>query len=100
MVYSCSTVDYGAAGGGHRHGMETEMGKLPMRWHRRDQETPLQKKLSKLSVTLTKLVLAICVFVFAFGVVRDVFIVKSSASVFNVVLDTFYLPLPGGCGDS
>ncbi len=93
MVYSGSTVVYGRGRAVvTATGMDTEMGKIADALAQaEDQETPLQKKLSKLSVTLTKLVLAICVFVFAFGVVRDVFIVKSSASVFNVVLDTFII---------
>lgn len=93
MVYSGSTVVYGRGRAVvTATGMDTEMGKIADALAQAEsQETPLQKKLSQLSVTLTKLVLAICVFVFAFGVVRDVFIVKSSASVFSVVLDTFII---------
>jgi Ca2+-transporting ATPase len=93
MVYSGSTVVYGrgravviAAG------MDTEMGKIADALAQaKAEETPLQKKLGGLSVTLTKLVIAICVFVFIFGVVRDVFIVSTGASVFDVVLDTFII---------
>jgi Ca2+-transporting ATPase len=93
MVYSGSTVVYGRGRAVvTAAGMDTEMGKIADALSQaKAEETPLQKKLSELSITLTKLVIAICVFVFAFGVVRDVFIVHTGASVFDVILDTFII---------
>ncbi len=93
MIYSGSTVVFGrgtavivAAG------MDTEMGKIADALAQaKEEETPLNRKLRELSVTLTKLVIAICVFVFLFGVVRDVFLVKTGAAVFDIVLDTFII---------
>ena len=93
MVYSGSTVVFGRGTAVVTAiGMETEMGKIADALSQvREEETPLQKKLSALSVTLTKLVIAICIFVFAFGVVRNIFFVRTGASVFSVVLDTFII---------
>ena len=93
MVYSGSIVVYGrgravvvAAG------MDTEMGKIADALAQaKEEETPLQKKLSQLSVMLTKLVIGICIFVFAFGAMRDVFFSNNGDSILNVVLDTFII---------
>ena len=73
-------------------GMDTEMGKIADALTKaHDDETPLSRKLKALSLTLTKLVIGICVFVFLFGVVRELFIARSGAAVFDVVLDTFII---------
>ena len=48
-------------------GMDTEMGKIAGVLAQTEQEeTPLQRKLTQLGSTLSKLVLAICVFIFVF----------------------------------
>ena len=93
MVYSGSVVVYGRGRAVITAvGMDTEIGKIAEALAQAEaEETPLQKKLGELSVTLTKLCLAICAFVFVFGVVRDIFIVPSGESVFNIALDTFII---------
>jgi Ca2+-transporting ATPase len=72
MCYMGSTVVYG-------HGlavitdtgMKTEMGKIAGALNEVENEiTPLQRKLSELSNILTKLVIGICVFIFAFSLLR------------------------------
>ncbi len=67
-------------------GMHTEMGRIAhaIRGARRG-ETPLQKKLTSLSKTLTVLVLVICAVMFAVG------ILKEGSLSFPVVLSTFML---------
>ncbi|MCL2152754.1 MAG: calcium-translocating P-type ATPase, PMCA-type [Oscillospiraceae bacterium] len=93
MVYSGSVVVYGrgravvvAAG------MDTEMGKIADALAQAQQEeTPLQKKLGQLSVTLTKMCVYICAFVFLFGVIRDIAFSAQSASIFDIVLNTFII---------
>ncbi len=67
-------------------GMDTEMGKIATAiTQAEDGETPLQKKLSQLSKLLTKLVLGICVFMFAFTLIRN------GKFDTHTVLDTFML---------
>ena len=67
-------------------GMQTEMGRIAhaIRGARRG-ETPLQKKLTSLSKTLTVLVLVICAVMFAVG------LVKEGRLSFPAVLSTFML---------
>ena len=65
-------------------GMNTEMGKIAgVLAATEDEQTPLQRKLSELSKILSKLVLGICVFIFAFNLLR------SGNFAMPVVLDTF-----------
>ena len=85
MCYMGSTAVYGR---GKmvvtRTGMETEMGKIAgVLAATEDEQTPLQRKLNELSKLLSKLVLGICVFIFAFNLIR--------AGDFHlpVILDTF-----------
>ena len=93
MLYSGSTVAYGRGSAVVTAvGMDTEMGKIADALNQAAEEkTPLQKRLSELSVTLTKLVLGICVFVFLFGVLRDTVLVPSGAPIFDTILDTFII---------
>ena len=93
MLYSGSTVSYGRGTAVVTAvGMDTEMGKIATALNlAEDEKTPLQKKLANLSTTLTKLVIGISIFVFLFGVVRELVFVKSGAPVFNTVLDTFII---------
>lgn len=67
-------------------GMDTEMGKIATAiTQAEDGETPLQKRLSQLSGLLTKLVLGICVFMFAFTLIRN------GRFDLHTTLDTFML---------
>ena len=72
MMYMGSTVVYGRGKAViTATGMETEMGKIADALTKAQEgQTPLQMKLSQLSGTLTKLVLVICVLVFAVQLVR------------------------------
>ncbi len=93
MLYSGSTVAYGRGTAVvTATGMDTEMGKIADALSlAEDEKTPLQKKLAQLSTTLTKLVLGISIFVFLFGIARDLLFVHSDVPVFNLVLDTFII---------
>ena len=54
-------------------GMDTEMGKIAGALSQAEkEETPLQQRMNELSAFLTKLVIGICVVVFAVGVVQNV----------------------------
>ena len=85
MVYMGSSVAYGRGSfvviG---TGMETEMGKIAHALtETKEGQTPLQLKLAQLSRILTKLVLAICVVIFAVGLIR------TGSLNGEVVLNTF-----------
>ena len=69
MCYMGSTVVYGRGKAVITGtGMDTEMGKIADALAAaEDEQTPLQKKLDDLSVLLPKLVLGICIFIFAFN---------------------------------
>ena len=72
MMYMGSTVVYGRGKAVITSiGMDTEMGKIagPLS-SAKDEQTPLQKKLGQLSKILSFIVLGICVFMFAFDIVR------------------------------
>ncbi len=67
-------------------GMDTEMGKIATAITQAEEgETPLQKRLSQLSKLLTKLVLGICLFMFAFTLIRN------GKFDTHAILDTFML---------
>ncbi len=93
MLYSGSTVAYGRGSAVVTAvGMDTEMGKIADALNQSAEEkTPMQKRLSELSVTLTKLVLGICIFVFLFGVLRDTVFVPGGGPVFDTILNTFII---------
>ena len=88
MCYMCSTVVYGrgrAVVVGT--GMKTEMGKIATALTQAKKElTPLQMKLNELSGILTKLVLAICVIIFAVDIFRHFGDLGSNPAM---LLDTF-----------
>jgi Ca2+-transporting ATPase len=71
MCYMGSTVVYGRGKAViTATGMDTEMGKIAHVLAQTEQEqTPLQRKLTQLGKTLSKLVLGICVFIFIFDLV-------------------------------
>lgn len=89
MVYMGSTVVYGrgrivVTG----TGMDTEMGKIADAISQAEEElTPLQIKLAQLSKILTKLVIGICLFIFALGVI------KAGHFSMDVMIDTFMLAI-------
>ncbi len=93
MVYMGSTAVYGRGTAVITAiGMDTEMGKIADALNKAEEgQTPLQQKLAKLSVTLSYLVIGICVFIFAFQLIRagslagqvslDIFMVAVSLAV-------------------
>ena len=73
MVYMGSTIAYGRGKAVITGtGMNTEMGKIADALIKTENnETPLQKKLTQLGKILSVLVLGICVFIFAFSLLRN-----------------------------
>ncbi len=72
MIYMGCTISYGRAKAViTATGMNSEMGKIANALLvSKENETPLQKKLTELSKILTKLVLGICILVFAIQLIR------------------------------
>ena len=69
-------------------GMDTEMGKIADALEKAENgDTPLQIKLNQLSKILSFLVIGICVFIFAFDIVRS--LVMHDTLNFTSILDTF-----------
>ena len=89
MIYMGSTVVYGRGKAVITGtGMSTEMGKIADAISQAEEElTPLQIKLAQLSRILTKLVLGICAFIFALGVI------KAGHLSMDVMIDTFMLAI-------
>ncbi|MBQ3533070.1 MAG: cation-translocating P-type ATPase [Oscillospiraceae bacterium] len=91
MCYMGSTVVYGRGKAViTRTGMDTEMGKIAGALAAtEDEQTPLQRKLDELGKLLSKMVLGICVFIFAF----NLFMARGELSVeghaLTVILETF-----------
>lgn len=85
MVYMGSTVVYGRGRAVITGtGMDTEMGKIAGALAATEEgQTPLQRKLGDLGKTLSWLVLGICVFIFAFS------LIKEGDFHLEVVLETF-----------
>ena len=91
MCYMGSTVVYGRGRAVITEtGMGTEMGKIAGALAAtEEEETPLQRKLDELGTLLSKMVLGICVFIFAF----NLFVARGELSVpghtLSVILETF-----------
>ena len=91
MCYMGSTVVYGRGKAViTATGMDTEMGKIAGALAAAgDEQTPLQRKLDELGKLLSKMVLGICVFIFAF----NLFMARGELSVeghaLSVILETF-----------
>jgi len=85
MAYMGSTIVYGRAKAVVvATGMQTEMGKIAdILAQTKNETTPLQKRLNKLSKTLSFIVLGICIFIFAFK------LIMGRSFAFEVVLDSF-----------
>ncbi len=99
MCYMGSTVVYGrgrAVVTGT--GMDTEMGKIAGALAAtEDEQTPLQKKLDELGRTLSKLVLGICVFIFAFNLISaGRFDLDTVLSTFMVAVSLAVAAIPEG----
>ena len=82
MLYSGSTVVYGRGTGVvTATGMDTEMGKIAGALSLAEKEqTPLQKRMAELSAFLTKLVIGICVLVFAVGCIQSLILTDNPFS--------------------
>lgn len=93
MLYNGSTVVYGRGKAVVTAiGMDTEVGKIADALNKATKElTPLQKKMAELSAFLTKLVIIICVIVFAVGVIENIFLTDELTlqSFGTLTLDTF-----------
>ena len=91
MCYMGSTVVYGRGKAVITcTGMDTEMGKIAGALAAtEEEETPLQRKLDELGTMLSKMVLGICVFIFAF----NLFVARGELSqpghTLTVILETF-----------
>jgi len=87
MAYMGSVVVYGRGKAVVvSTGMDTEMGKIATALSKAEKEiTPLQQKLAGLSKILTWLVLGVCLFVFAFSLLKDQDFSGSN------ILDTFMI---------
>ena len=99
MVYMGSTVVYGRGKAVITSvGMETEMGKIADALAQaEDGQTPLQIKLGQLSKILTYLVVGICVFVFAFSLIKNGrFDFESIISTFMVAVSLAVAAIPEG----
>lgn len=73
-------------------GMDTEMGKIADALATAEEgQTPLQLKLNQLSKILSILVLGICVFIFAFDIIRTIITSGIGAVSFESTLDTFMI---------
>ena len=87
MVYMGSTIVYGRARAVVvATGMQTEMGKIAdILAQTKNEVTPLQKRLNKLSKVLSFIVLGICVFIFVFKLFLEM------DFRFDVILDSFII---------
>ena len=94
MVYMGSTIVYGRAKAVVvATGMETEMGKIAdVLAQTKDETTPLQKKLDKLSKILSFAVLGICVFIFAFKLIMERNNLVGNQTL-EIVLDSFIIAI-------
>ena len=91
MCYMGSTVVYGRGKTViTATGMSTEMGKIAgVLLNTKDEQTPLQRKLDELGRLLSKMVLGICVFIFAFNLFMARGELTAGGHALEVVLKTF-----------
>lgn len=90
MAYMGSTLVYGRGKAVvTATGMDTEMGKIATAISLAEEgKTPLELKLEQLSKILTKLILVICVIIFAYNIVSQYFFAEG-AQFFDVALHSF-----------
>lgn len=103
MCYMGSSVAYGRGKAVVvATGMDTEMGKIAdALTQAKDEETPLQIQLNQLSKILSFIVLGICVFIFAFDIIRalvvgDAITLSSTLSFFMVAVSLAVAAIPEG----
>ncbi len=99
MCYMGATVVYGRGKAVITStGMSTEMGKIAgVLASTEEEQTPLQRKLDQLGKTLSKLVLGICVFIFAFQLfAAGKFDVPTILSTFMVAVSLAVAAIPEG----
>ena len=91
MCYMGSTVVYGRGKAViTATGMDTEMGKIAGALAAaEDEQTPLQRKLDELGKLLSKMVLGICIFIFAFNLFMARGELSQQGHALTVILDTF-----------
>ena len=91
MCYMGSTVVYGRGKAViTATGMDTEMGKIAGALAAtQDEQTPLQRKLDELGKLLSKMVLGICVFIFAFNLFMARGELSAEGHALRVILETF-----------
>ena len=91
MCYMGSTVVYGRGKTViTATGMSSEMGKIAgVLSNTKDEQTPLQRKLDELGRLLSKMVLGICVFIFAFNLFMARGELTASGHALEAVLKTF-----------
>ena len=94
MLFSSSLVTYGRGKGiVVETGMTTEVGKIAgMINNTEKQETPLQKKLNKLSKTLGIAAIAICVLIFIVGIIEG----KEPINMFMTAVSLAVAAIPEG----
>ncbi len=90
MAYMGSTLVYGRGKAVVvATGMDTEMGKIATAISTAEEnKTPLEIKLEQLSKILTKLVLGVCIVIFAYNIVAKYFL-ADDAAFFDVALHSF-----------
>ena len=91
MAYMGSTLVYGRGKAVvTATGMNTEMGKIANAITlAKEGKTPLEIKLEQLSKVLTKLVIGVCIFIFAFDIITKYFLGGEGAEFFPIALDSF-----------
>ena len=99
MCYMGSTVVYGRGKAViTRTGMDTEMGKIAgVLAATEEEQTPLQRKLDQLGKTLSWLVLGICIFIFAFNLIKEGdFAIEAILETFMVAVSLAVAAIPEG----
>ena len=99
MVYMGSVVVYGRGKAVITEtGMGTEMGKIADQLVQAEEgKTPLQVKLGQLSKTLSYLVIGICVFIFAFNLIRNGdFGIDTMVGTFMIAVSLAVAAIPEG----
>ncbi len=91
MAYMGSTLVYGRGKAVVvATGMDTEMGKIATAISQAQEgKTPLELKLEQLSKVLTKLVIGVCLVIFAYNIVTQYFLGGEGVRFFDVALHSF-----------